>query len=367
MKRGFWIVFLILWGRSLGAQQCAFDASLQTARPLGPLLKPIVEEYEVPGMVAAVLSSEKILAIGSSGVRLRGSSSKIAVTDAVHIGSDTKAMTATLLALLVESHLLEWDTKVIALFPELKGKIDAGYATLTLEELLTHRGGVPANAPYKKFQDLAHNDLVKGRQKAMEHVLATAPDGDRGDFLYSNMSYVIAGHMAEKVTGSSWEQLMQEKIFKPLGMKSAGFGPPSLVVGHDEDGEPVLSADNPALLGPAGTVHASVQDLAKYVAIHLQGAEGKSCFLSLKSFETLHQPVTTSPPPYAMGWFVEAVDWAPGKVLTHTGSNTFWYTTIWIIPARDLAIIVACNEGSDKAYDACQSAGRLLFEDQTDL
>lgn len=339
---------------------------------ISSVLQPIIDKYGIPGMVAAVVTDQGVVAAGATGVRARHSPNKILIGDSFHIGSDTKSMTATMIAMLVERKLLRWDSRVIEVFPELKDKVDPAYKDLTLELLLTHRGGVPADLDYDKIQDKANGDLVHARQAAMEQVLLKPPEVALGNFLYSNMGYVIAGHMAEKVTGQSWENLMRVMLFSPLKMSTAGFGPPGTLkrldqpMGHDEKGNP-SEADNPLMIGPAGTVHLSIFDWAKYAAFHLNGARGKPYLLQLSSFQKLHHPISQPPRAYAMGWIVDESEWAQGKVLVHAGSNTYWYAKIWIAPERNLAILVACNDGSKQAQIACNEAALLLMQSQLNL
>jgi len=128
-----------------------------------------------------------------------------------------------------------------------------------------------------------------------------APEAEPGTrFIYSNAGFSIAGAMAEKVTGTAWEELMKQRLFEPLGMTSAGFGPPGArgsidqPRGHRENGSPVepgRDADNPVAIGPAGTVHCAIDDWAKYVALHLQGARGKARIVKAETFKKLHTPM----------------------------------------------------------------------------
>lgn len=339
---------------------------------ISALLQPIVEKYDVPGMSAAIVNDQKVIAVGVAGVRARNSGSKITLEDSFHIGSNAKSMTATVIAMLVEKKLLQWNARVTDVFPELKGKIDPGYKDLTLEQLLTHRGGVPANLTYEEFQEKAHGNLVQARQMVMEEVLAKPPEATPKNFLYSNIGYIIAGHMAEKATGESWENLMATLLFSPLKMNSAGFGPPGKLqpltqpVGHDENGNPV-AIDNSPVAGPAGTVHLSILDWAKYVKLHLNGAQNHPQLLLSSSFQKLHYPISEPPPAYAMGWIVDESKWANGEVLVHAGSNTYWFAKVWIAPKRNLAILVACNDGSAKAQIACNQAGLVLMQSQLHL
>lgn len=276
-------------------------------------------------------------------------------------------MTATVIAILVEKGLLNWQTKVTDVFPQLKKTINPAYRSLTLRQLLTMRGGVPANINYDEIQLAANNNLIKARQIAMEKVLVSPPEAHPGDFHYSNMSYVIAAHMAEKVTNQSWEVLMQQSLFDPLKMSSAGFGPPqgAQPVGHYENGKPIPSniyGDNPAMIGPAGTVHLTIFDWAKFIELHLLGAEGNPHLLKLKSFQMLQDPISTQPPAYAMGWMVEDLAWAKGKTLIHAGSNGYWYAKVWVAPNKKAAILIAINQGGEKANAAANAAGLALLQ-----
>src|SRR5205807_7129269 len=109
----------------------------------------------------------------------------------------------------------------------------------------------------------------------------------------------------------TWEDLVRERLFKPLGMTSAGFGAPGKrgVIdqprGHKESGEPVEpgpAADNPVAIGPAGIVHCTIKDWAKFIALHLEADAGQPRMLKPETFKILHTPAPGQD--YAMGWIV---------------------------------------------------------------
>src|SRR5262249_9243419 len=188
----------------------------------------------------------------------------------------------------------------------------------TLEQLLTHRSGVPS--------DLSADGLwgrlwkregtpTEQRLTLVKGVLARDPDSPAGTkYLYSNAGFAIAGAMAEKITGKAWDDLMRERVFGPLGMKSVGFGAPGTKgvldqpLGHSSKGKPVELGpgdDNPPAIGPAGTVNCSLADWAKYIALHLAGDRGdKTKILAPETFAKLHEPPAGADPKYAMGWSV---------------------------------------------------------------
>jgi CubicO group peptidase (beta-lactamase class C family) len=341
------------------------------------LLGPILTRHKLPGMVAALVEGERTVGLGATGVRRRGSPEKVTVDDRFHIGSCTKSMTATLCATLVEQGRLSWDTSLSQAFPKLAEKMHRDYRSVTLEQLLTHRGGLPG--------DLSHGWLLgllrlhtgtptEARQFLLESVVTRPPAAMPGTkYIYSNAGYAIAGHTAETAVGRPWEALLEERLFHPLGMSTAGFGAPGKEGlldeprGHASSGKPVEPgpfADNPVAIAPAGTVHCSIEDWAKYIVLHLRGGQGKSEFLKPETFKKLHTPVgDDASPRYAMGWLAAERDWGGGTVLTHAGSNTMWFAVVWLAPKRDFAVLVACNQGGDQATKACdEAAGAVIRE-----
>jgi CubicO group peptidase (beta-lactamase class C family) len=119
-------------------------------------------------------------------------------------------------------------------------------------------------------------------------------------------------------------------------------------------------ADNPAAIGPAGTVHCSIEDLAKYAAFHLAGDRGDGKLLKPESFKKLHTAVPDNNN-YALGWMVLKRKWAGGRVLWHNGSNTMFYAVVWIAPNRNFAVVAASNAGGSDAEKACDDAATEMI------
>ena len=143
---------------------------------------------------------------------------------------------------------------------------------------------------------------------------------------------------------------MTREVFVPLGLTTAGFGAPGTAGANDQPSghrsgllgglravEPGPMADNPPVLGPAGTVHLSLEDLGRYLSVHMAGARGEETgYLSEESWHTLHTPPFGDE--YAMGWGVRE------GLLMHAGSNTMWYMQMVMAPEADRAVIIAFNE-----------------------
>lgn len=306
-------------------------------------LSEIVADEKAPGIIAAIISGEGVIAIGSAGVRKAGSDVIITDKDIVHLGSCTKAMTCVMLATLVAEGKLGWDMKLIEAIPELKESIHPDYNNITLWQLLTHRAGISTN-PID--WDTHYQLEIKERRLAiLKENLSKTPSTKKGEFNYSNFGYVIATCMAEKITGLSWESLMKKRLFEPLGMSSAGFGESDTGKslwqpwGHSKSGgkwEPSRFYDAEAI-GPAGEIHCSIEDWAKFISLQLTG---KNLILDNKYLKRLSEPVGF----YAGGWGItEDVKWAKGKVLTHNGSNGIWYATVFVAPKIDRAYVVVTN------------------------
>jgi len=341
----------------------------------------------VPGLSVLAIRGGKIIAQGAAGVRRVGFDEPVTLDDLWHIGSCSKAMTATLAARLVENDTLKWSSTIGECLGDVDGlseQVLSEYKDVTLRELLSHRSGLPDDRnpnPEVWMPVMALNGpIMEQRVKAAGIVLSRKAESEPGTKMaYSNFGYVIAGVMMEQVTGESWEDLMTTQVFKPLGMTTAGFGAPGAddkqsatatqPWGHQWTGdanrpiEPWLKmADNPALLRPAGGIHVSLNDWAKFAAAHLAGGlGGDEMFHKAESWRMLH--VDAYKQQYSMGWVVGQRPWAGGVVLSHMGSNRKWMRVIWLAPKRDLTVIAVTNTGSPQSAGACDEAvGAALRE-----
>ena len=351
-------------------------AALETARA----------QCKAPAIAAIVINADgTVLAQGAVGVRRAGEETPVTTDDRWHLGSCTKAMTATLAAILVREGVISWDTTLAQRFPDLAERMPDYVKNATLKSLLSHRAGIVANIPGQALLQRDGADMRALRREYLEQVCRlNAPAAAPGTFLYSNAGYVLAGAMLEEATGRAWEDLMRQRLFEPLGMASAGFGPPGTRGAQPADAprghrggadnprpvEPGPGADNPQVIGPAGTVHASLEDWGKFIALHLRGPrlnDGDTLLgLTRADFDLLHMPAGEGND-YALGWGTPPRPWAggtreaPARTLTHSGSNTMWFCTVWAAPAKGRAVLVATNamgNGVPQAVDGV--AGRLI-------
>lgn len=345
-------------------------APAPVTRPrLAALLEPIREQHHLPALGALVIINGKVAAVRVVGVRKLGGSARATVNDKFHLGSDTKAMTATLVAMLVEQGVVTWDATMANLFPTLAPSMDAGYRKATLAQLLGHQAGLPTKfagphqAAWLKLW-LSKAPVTEQRQEFARALLTTPRAVPEGTFRYSNAGYMIAGAAIERLTGTSWEALLTERLFKPLGMSSCGFGAPASKDkedqpwGHRGD-QPVPRGpgdDNPAALGPAGTVHCALRDWAKFIQLHLDALRGQPRLLSAASFKRLHTPLPNSR--YALGWGVRRT--SSGTELTHDGSNTMWYARARLDAAKNRALLIVTNRADKTALTGLHVAAKAI-------
>ena len=373
---------------------CLFFCVLEPARAqisLDAQLAPFLTRYGLPALAAAVVKGGRIVASGAVGTRKAGAKIPVTINDRFHLGSDTKAMTALLASMCVEQGKLRWDSTVADVFPELAGKMDAGLRRVTIEQLLSHTSGIPSDN--KVFGNLLERSMLQDgnldelRYWLVEQWGAQPLESVPGtNFAYANMNYVLLGAILERVSGKTWEELICERIFVPLHLRSAGLGPQATLgridapLGHlVMDGKPKAflagpNGDNPAILGPAGTAHMSVLDFARWAGWNAGEGKRGPKLVEPATLKRLHRPVISMPEKkeaapgtpargrYALGWGELAVDWAPEPLLYHGGSNQKNLAHVWIEPKQDLAMVLVTNIGGSKADEALRTLAPELYQ-----
>ncbi len=343
-------------------------------RNLASLIEPVRASYRVPALAVAVSRTDGVVAAGATGARIAGHPQSVTPFDRFHLGSCGKAFTATVAARLVAANQIRWETTVADAFPELVADNNP-YRDVTLQQLLAHRSGLPTRSNAMMHEALGYTgDAIAQRVAFVRMALSLPPASEPGTtFGYTDVGYTVAGAMLERAAGTSWEELVREHVQAPLGLTSLGFGEPATFGGTDQpwghiaEGDrmvpftpgPSANDDNPPVIGPAGLVHLSVVDWARFAAAHLSGARGESpdSFLSADAFGVLHADSYSQG--YSLGWGVQTTD--RGRGLSHTGSCGEWYSLIWILPDADLAIVVATNIGGGNAVAAANEALQVVL------
>ena len=323
-----------------------------------------------PAMGAIVIRNGQVAERAVRGQRSVNGSAAVTVDDQWHMGSITKSMTSTLAALMVEDGLIGWDTTPLEVWPDLANEIHADFRNATLRQFLSHTSGMQRDSDWSGASDSASGTLPQKRHEWAMRLLASAPDHANGTFSYSNVGYVVAGAMLETRGNASWETLLTTRVFAPLGMTHTGFGAPGVrgvldqPLGHRSTAggfDPVEvgpGADNWQAMGPAGTVHTTLDDFARYLQAHLDGERGIPGLLTTDSFSTLHAPVVAG---YALGWGVQD-SLAPlgAGGLVHSGSNLRWFAVTWFSAQKNAGLLVVLNGGGERAEAAVSALDGLL-------
>jgi len=342
---------------------------------------------DVPGAVAAVIRGGGIEPIAAYGLQQSGADRRVQPDDAFHIGSCTKAFTSTLVGLFVDEGRITWETTVVAAMPDLRGRILPVYEAVTFEQLLSHRAGVMAfTRPGGKENEMTHGlagSTTEQRRAFVERLLNVEPIAAPGArYEYSNAGYSVVAAMLESLTGESWQELVRTRIFQPLNMSSSGFGMPATpehpdrVWGHFSGTSgliqlpPMPEGVLPPVLEPAGDIHASAEDMAKFLRAHLDALthsrppakqpddrsidvpDGNTTespatprpFLSHETAKRLHSPHLND---YALGWFT--FECGGARATAHNGSAGFFFALMAIWPEHDLAAVVLTNSGAGEA------------------
>lgn len=331
-------------------------------QPLDPVVESVRNSFDLPAMGGAVIRKNGWMKIGVSGIRRQGYHTRVRPADKWHLGSNTKAMTATLAAVLVDRKVIGWQTTLGQTFPELGPVMNPQYRDITLLQLLRHRGAMPATLGDYENDVLDHRDITNTTRRylLMKTIATSTPGHAPGKWVYSNAGYIVAAAMLERRAGRSWEDMMRTELFVPLGMQTAGFGPPETEVGRVAPGAPLIpqqpwghrttmevwNGNRVPAAAPAGDVHASLRDWGRFALLHLNGSHGK-LQLSKSSLTQLHTPEVdynaqnpSASLSYACGWGRAYPD---DGTMAHDGCNTYWYARVYVHMAAGYAVLVTTN------------------------
>ncbi|MFA5789478.1 MAG: serine hydrolase [Caldisericia bacterium] len=320
------------------------------------------ETYHLPALELCVIDADGIIEVASDGVRKAGGTAAIGESDLFHVGSMTKAMTATMLSTLVQGGKLSWDMTMTQALPAIASIMDSRYSGVTLEQLLTHTSGLPRYTTDLEWESIPPftGTPAEQRQAFARMLLTRPPIGPAGVYRYSNAGYAMAAAIAEKATGETWEQLMQQRVFGPLNIRAV-YGWPLLSGDGESWGHRIKNgvvtphdlSDHyrvPTVLAPAGDVSMSILDYSVFARLHLAGLEDiDGGALSAADIQRLHRPVLE----YSSGWHEELIDGVPTS--WHRGTCDTFDTFVLLQPSRDIGVIIFTNADGDDA------AAKALF------
>lgn len=315
-------------------------------------------DWKVPGLAIAVVKGDSLVFAKGYGVIEQGKPARVNEHTRFAIGSTTKAMTVTALAMLADEGKLSFDDRVIDHLPDFR--LHDAWATreVTIRDLLTHRTGLPGTDLLWVFDSYPPNEILR-RMRYVE------PESSfRSHWEYQNVMYALAGAIVEQASGMSWADFLRKRIFEPLGMTETIPlvaelpGKPNVAVPHDEiDGSvQAVSIRTTDPVAAAGSVWSSVHDMSIWMRFVLDsGRVGDNRLVKPETFREMVAPEIRAPMAeypalrlakphffsYALGWFVQ--DYQGETVWMHTGSIDGMSAIIGLLPGQRVGVYVLGN------------------------
>lgn len=355
MRRITTILFIAITTVCSGQQTIKFADSIRKA-------------YNIPELSYAMVTDKSIIEIQALGLHSIALNDLATSNDRFHIGSNTKAMTAFIMAKYVEKGKLKWTTKFFDIFPEWKETSKADYYNMTLQDLLSHRAKIQA---FQGDNDPTIPDFKGTKQEKRKQfgkfVLTLNPvETDTiHKFNYSNADYTLAALMLEKVTQKGWEQLVEKVCNKDLKLNVKFSWPENQNTkdtwGHSFENDkltPVPSNTDYHLdyTEPAGDINIKLKDYAKFIQLNLHGLQGHDNYLTAKTYQFIHKGIEN----YALGWYNI---YENGKDLsTHTGTAGTYYTIVHLDRINGKAYIIFTNSFNPDTQQGVRLLMRKLKE-----
>ncbi|MCC2614969.1 serine hydrolase [Aestuariibacter halophilus] len=319
-----------------------------------------MQDFNVPGLALAVVANGKVVKAKGYGVSDLKKGTPVTPDTQFSIGSSTKAFTSFVLGTLVDEGKLDWQTPIKQYLPELTFQNPQIRDTATLIDILSHRTG------------LARHELIwlANESLTIDELLAAfahleSQQSLRQGFIYNNLMYALAGHLAEKASGESWDTLIEKRILSKLSMnntttsyqqmqKSAAHAKPYI----EKDGELSrlpYSGNMNGVMRPAGAINSSVNDMTQWLSLLLnQGTyhgEPMIAPTTLAQIQSPHTPVRgyiagahRSPMSYGLGWFIS--HYQGHYQVQHGGNIDGFSAAVFTYPDDGVGIVVLSNKNA---------------------
>ena len=341
---------------------------------LEALAHKAIEDKGVPGLSIAVVYKDEVVYLKGFGLRQVGKSEVVDGDTVFQIASLSKPVSSTVVAALVSEGIIDWGSRISDLDPSFALKDAYPTQQVTVRDLFNHRSGLPGNAG----DDI--EDLGYSREEVMRRLRLVPPSSSfRAGYAYSNAGLTAGALAAVKPTGLAWEDVAEEKLFRPLGMTSSSYrygdfqsreNTAALHIGGVGKWEPRLKRDA-TVQAPAGAMSSSARDLAQWMRLELaKGKFGDQELIQSDALEATHvplmsrgiNPVTGATSFYGLGWNVEfgrhGLSWGHAGAFS-VGARTL----VTLYPEADLGILVLSNAFPTGVPEAlADSFGDLVFD-----
>ena len=306
------------------------------------------------GVAVAVIKDGKLGFAGGYGYRDRGSQAKVNAKTCFAVGSATKAFTSMAISMYAEDNKISLDVPIQQLLPDFQLKDPQASSQATLRDLLCHRSGLAPHNALWYIGPFTRSDLFY-RLRYLDPVPVKGGTAFRTLFVYNNLMYGVAGHLLEMLFGDSYEDILESRIFGPLGMASTSLSLADLTSGANyakgyEAGVelPLKNWDN---IGPAAEINSNVLDMAKWIQLFLRKglASDGSVMITQASLQQMYTPLIGTSEPgttYGLGWFIGPVksDRADQQIMFHDGDADGNSAYVSFMPDAGLGVIVLSNQ-----------------------
>ena len=336
------------------------DTTAQQKEPfpgLDAYIANAVKQWKIPGVAVGIVRNDSVLFTKGYGTLAVNSTTPVNENTLFEIGSSSKAFTATLVAMLVGDGKLRFDDRIIDYLTDFRMYDPLATAEVTLRDALSHRSGI------------ARGELVwlgsgLSRAEVLRHVRFLKPESPfRSRYSYQNMMFLAAGEVAAKAAGTTWEDLVQKRIFTPLGMTNTmptgvGLSNPNAAKAHGmvRDTAFVKPPFDAVNIAPAGSILSSARDMAQWLRLQLgDGMYNGTRIVAAAPLRETHTPQIvmgggggrgrggeavpqTVFSTYGMGWIVE--DHRRNLVWQHGGNTPGMTTAVGMLPERKFGVVV---------------------------
>jgi CubicO group peptidase (beta-lactamase class C family) len=319
-------------------------------------LDELAREHKVPGAVLAVLNGDDVIEL-ATGVANANTKVETTPDTIFQIGSNTKVYTATLVMQLVDEGKVDLDAPVRRYVPDLALADEAAAEAITVRQLLTHTSGIEGDYLEDTGPD---SDALERYVASMASLGQLHPPGER--FSYCNAGFCIAGRLLELVTGTPYQQLLRERVLRPLGLHATTVLPEDMLVhrvavGHivmpgvEDPFVPPVVLMNRALVPAGSRTTATARDVLGFVRCHLDGgrSSGGHEVLSAAGVTAMQQPEADFPPrgvfdKMGLSWFLGT--WDGTRVLGHGGGTIGQLSFMFVLPDSRFAVCLLTNATS---------------------
>ncbi len=337
---------------------------------LDPLVNEAMAEWQVPGLALCVVRDGETNLLKVYGQRDVEAGLPVTVDTQFTLCSITKSFTAAGLGMLVDERRLDWTKPVREYLPEFRLHDPIATDRVTVQDLLCHHSGLPRHDWVWMTGDLSRDGMFA----ALRYL---EPSADiRTNHQYSNLGYLVAGMVAERITGQSWEDFTRERILTPLGMTHVGFSAQDLQGAEDHAWPYVLADDEPGVFvrrraklwpirnTPAGGINAAISDMASYLRFHLaHGRNGDAQLLSKATLRAMQTPrVHASRSEFAeisdthYGFGLRSHHYRGQHVVGHSGGWIGWGTLMVMLPDRGVGAVILTNRTGSPVTDIVSMA-----------